>query len=688
MNKEKWERLIERLKHPGAERLKALTKIKQFAQSDVPLIFDLNIDELLVAILNDKLTSVNELQFCLGALLSLMLTHEQKKTLVQKGILPALVMRTQMSSEQPNTVALASGVFYELESCAQATAPQWIAAQVPKRLCELLAVGGQVAEIAGTTLWSLSNLEVFAPSLCDHSFLAYLISVLNFATLTPQQFVSTTKQKKALSMLCNLAMWEYARPILISTGAIDVLSPLVKWEGYAGLRSTMGLAYLVGSKEDKASKLLIAQPHVTERLIHLLASTLHDEDSGYNTTWEDEEVLLAIQLLSVSDHNKTLLGTDTTIALLLEVLTTPTRSEQSQQLASSALLELSFNSEVMTRLKDPKHDIASVLDKCTTTLKGKPLHNINQLQWALNDKAHSSIDKLAVNESEAPKKGHIMMSYCWAHQPMVLKLARALQKSGHRVWLDLDAMRGSTADAMAQAVEDAAVLIVTVSEKYKVSPNCRLEAQYALQLKKPIIFLMMQKDYQPTGWLGLMLGAKMWYDLTEDAFFNERLEAIHRELALVLDHTHARDHAHHSNPPQPAAAAAMTKVDSSVSVTSRGFDLSEAKTGAAQSSRASIMARAVNLATDASQTHSTTLGHMSEADVSVWLEQHSLTLLVETFRTHNINGIALAVLWDIYSREGPSACVTMLRKDFGVTQMGAALCFVHHLASLCEGHSA
>ncbi len=41
------------------------------------------------------------------------------------------------------------------------------------------------------------------------------------------------------------------------------------------------------------------------------------------------------------------------------------------------------------------------------------------------------------------------------------------------MWIDVDQMEGSTLEAMASAVENAAVVLIGVSEKYKKSPNCR-----------------------------------------------------------------------------------------------------------------------------------------------------------------------------------------------------------------------
>jgi hypothetical protein len=40
---------------------------------------------------------------------------------------------------------------------------------------------------------------------------------------------------------------------------------------------------------------------------------------------------------------------------------------------------------------------------------------------------------------------------------------------------------------------------------------CPAEANYAHQQRLDMIPLMMQKDYSPKGWLGLILGTRMWY---------------------------------------------------------------------------------------------------------------------------------------------------------------------------------
>ena len=66
-----------------------------------------------------------------------------------------------------------------------------------------------------------------------------------------------------------------------------------------------------------------------------------------------------------------------------------------------------------------------------------------------------------------------MISYQWDVQKSMIQLKTQLQAQGYKVWMDIDEMGGSTLESMARAVENASVVLVCVSQKYKESPNCR-----------------------------------------------------------------------------------------------------------------------------------------------------------------------------------------------------------------------
>jgi hypothetical protein len=62
-----------------------------------------------------------------------------------------------------------------------------------------------------------------------------------------------------------------------------------------------------------------------------------------------------------------------------------------------------------------------------------------------------------------------------------------------------------------------------------------MEAQYALQKKKPLIPLMLVEGYEADGWLGLLLGTSMWYGfygetLSSASGFDGRMDALCREI--------------------------------------------------------------------------------------------------------------------------------------------------------------
>ena len=146
----------------------------------------------------------------------------------------------------------------------------------------------------------------------------------------------------------------------------------------------------------------------------------------------------------------------------------------------------------------------------------------------------------------------------WNDQAVIKMLHRSLTTRGYATWFDgvrplicqlwrklydcpswLDSaaymcavinMKGSTMDAMSDAIEGAAVMLYGISKAYKESVNvstqspystrvvlpyrltlashvcenetafqCRLEANYAHQQELDMIPLMMQKEYKPIG---------------------------------------------------------------------------------------------------------------------------------------------------------------------------------------------
>ena len=76
-----------------------------------------------------------------------------------------------------------------------------------------------------------------------------------------------------------------------------------------------------------------------------------------------------------------------------------------------------------------------------------------------------------------------------------------------------------------------------------VSANCRLELNYAHAKGKRMIPLLLEADYSPNGWLGIMMGTRLYYDFSQvqdGALFSQRMNELFREVDSVLGSSRAQ----------------------------------------------------------------------------------------------------------------------------------------------------
>ncbi|CAF4799954.1 unnamed protein product, partial [Rotaria sp. Silwood2] len=125
-----------------------------------------------------------------------------------------------------------------------------------------------------------------------------------------------------------------------------------------------------------------------------------------------------------------------------------------------------------------------------------------------------------------------MISYSWADMDLAHRIFKHLtEKLGYKIWLDQEQMHGSTIQAMANAVEGAEFILMCMSETYKRSANCQSEAEYAFNRKKHIVPIKMKKDYVADGWLGFILGTRMYIDFGTYEF-DKAIQLLDNEIRL------------------------------------------------------------------------------------------------------------------------------------------------------------
>ena len=127
-------------------------------------------------------------------------------------------------------------------------------------------------------------------------------------------------------------------------------------------------------------------------------------------------------------------------------------------------------------------------------------------------------------------KAQLMVSYQWDSQEQVLEIARALKQLGFQIWIDVEKMSGDIFDKMAEAVEGSTVVLICMTSKYEKSANCKRELNYAVEKKKKLIPIYLEKDYVAGGSLGLIMAGKLYFDFTDGNNFKENIENLKNEI--------------------------------------------------------------------------------------------------------------------------------------------------------------
>lgn len=190
--------------------------------------------------------------------------------------------------------------------------------------------------------------------------------------------------------------------------------------------------------------------------------------------------------------------------------------------------QLSFNPVISVDLSNEKDfvDFLTQIYKSSDHANEKAKDLCRKILWNLETN---------VKERDASRKHgeHIMISYNSANRELCLRIKSELELYGLKVWIDVNNIHGSSLDSMAMAVENSICVLICITEKYRQSVNCQSEAQYAFKLKKPIIPLIMQKDYENVkGWLGIILSDKIFINFTKYVF-DECMNRLKREISSI-----------------------------------------------------------------------------------------------------------------------------------------------------------
>ncbi|XP_064620815.1 uncharacterized protein LOC135483734 [Lineus longissimus] len=311
--------------------------------------------------------------------------------------------------------------------------------------------------------------------------------------------------------------------------AVDIIFPYFKCKNEA-IKATavMILSYII---DEENNDLLVADKEVFDFTILTLKKALSSPDKRADG-FSSYELTEALTGMAKNDTNKCLIAELGGLKPLVRLLEIGDDDEKSA--AAEAIWMLAFHDDNKDRMRDDPN-IVPLLKGLKNSPNWRLRKRCEGALWEINVKRKdttpvrvSSSDIVGGESTE--KQPHIMLSYDWSHQDLVKKISDSLKASGYKTWIDVEQMEGSTLQAMAEAVEDSTIVLACVSEKYKDSPNCRSEAEYAYRMNKEIIPIMVQANYRPDGWLGLLIGTKLYYDFSGKHPFDKKLAELIRVL--------------------------------------------------------------------------------------------------------------------------------------------------------------
>jgi hypothetical protein len=375
----------------------------------------------------------------------------------------------------------------------------------------------------------------------------------------------------AISTLNHIARFNIDA-IKILSGVVEAVKPylpLITRKGddkmmMLGFRVARLLIRLYG--KDDSSKVILENPVILDFYPKFMRDVMNVGAAKnyflYGSYWSLPGIALDLSLISMSDTNKQLLVP--IVPLMLELMALHHNSNRDLlHYGVIFLSQVSFDESCLTELKKDKERVKTVQgiilsdkehDKETLSLLGVVMNAVFPSPITTTAAATASTTTTTTTttrrRSSAFKKAaslvfgshtttpqiQVMISY---HQKSTGQHAQALvqlfKKHKYNVWVDYENMKGDIQEAMAEAVQTSDIIVVLVSIGYKESANCRMECQYAMKQNKPLLFLVCEDSYKsPTGWLGLIMGQRMWVGVFTPNLVEGKADEVIRRLDETL----------------------------------------------------------------------------------------------------------------------------------------------------------
>uniref|UniRef100_W5N735 TIR domain-containing protein n=1 Tax=Lepisosteus oculatus TaxID=7918 RepID=W5N735_LEPOC len=372
-------------------------------------------------------------------------------------------------------------------------------------------------------IWNYSDASLlFGEELGKLGLIKYLVAVLDHEPYKSKQEEKNVKYllKASLCTLHNLAKVPENRPLLRQDRGVGKIAYYTRVEdGLLKVVSIMLLGYIIDEDE---SDVLMDESGAVEIMVKILQGALDSKDQrccGYRAS----EIAEGLSLIATCEKNKEKIFRSGALPVLMEMM--ESKNSHDKLFAAKVVWQLAFDASIRDEMRE-NESLMNLLESLSKD-KNKAVRNTaHGAKWVIGKQAE---EKSKNKEKNSSQSDHFLLPYQEGRLTIPV-WENMFNNSGLRLWMDVEQMAGSTLQAMAEAVEQAYAVLICISSKYKESPSCRTEAEYTFQLRKQIVPLMMEKNYRPDGWLGALLGAKLWIDFSNDSNFEESISQLIKEI--------------------------------------------------------------------------------------------------------------------------------------------------------------
>ncbi|CAF0722602.1 unnamed protein product [Adineta ricciae] len=308
------------------------------------------------------------------------------------------------------------------------------------------------------------------------------------------------------------------------------------------------------------------------RLLYAILSALQkavdyndetNDDSGYNPEYiKKNSMQLAETLTGLVRHEEIKREIVKQNALPLLVKFSHNLTGLAKQFILETLWTLSFDKQVAQQLRDDlqfMHLIQNVRKPISNKNTSSNNNNNNNHQsyqssnlskddlisW--NEAAEGAIYKIATGllwtlhkESQIRQKTSktasqsnkfdVAISYSIKDKDVVTRLEETLINEGYAVWIDRDILHRQSMESVSEAMNKSTVVIVCLSEWYVRDNQCVCESVYAMNSKRVVVPLIVEKGYVVNSWLLSMLNKSgiIEYDVNDS---NQSNELVKKEIS-------------------------------------------------------------------------------------------------------------------------------------------------------------